>query len=290
MRKFLVLLFALMLVSSLPAYSYATQTYETPDTVWGDSSLGWARTRDFNNYDDIHINTLNPHNDSRSVMIPLVDTMPFGQLHWWLLYCKSSFWTNGICTDSVFIHDQFGYGSEVSYWFYIPAGAPIDSFIVFNRDSDWSWCTFGKYMPGDLTFGAWNNLIAPCPETIANGDTIDLPIIQFDIWIYTDSLLLNPSCTLYMDDVESRLGGIEEEVAASALTIGTSINSIKFSMTNSEPVVVSCFRIDGSKVFETAGTADAGSNEVSVGNLPAGVYIVRVIGRSCSGTGKLLIM
>ncbi len=280
-----------MLVSSLPAYSYGVKTFETG--AWGDSAVGFTTLRDFLNYDDIQLNTLNPHNGSRSAMVPLVDTMPFGQLHWWLILCKSAYWTNGICTDSVFMHDQVDFSSEVVWWLYIPAGAPIDSVIAMNRDSDWSWCDFGQYMPGDLIFGGWNELIAPIPEFRASdGSPMDLPIIQFDLWIYTDSLLLNPSCTLYLDDVETRdttSGGIAD-IVASALTIGTSINSIKFSMTNSEPVVVSCFRIDGSKVFETAGKANAGSNEVSVGDLPAGVYIVRVIGRSCSGTGKLLIM
>ncbi len=291
MRSLCALCFILLTNSVLANVGPGGYPQDFESGEWGDSAIGWAATRDFNNYNDIQINTLNPFNGNRSVMLPLVDTMPFGQLHWWLLYCKSAYWTNGLCTDSAFMHKGFVYGTEVSYWFYIPAGAPIDSFIVFNRDSDWSWCTFGKYMPGDLTFGAWNNLIAPTPETLANGDTIDLPIIQFDVWIFTDSSLLNPSCTLYMDDI--RAGnkdgiGIPKKGSGVLSVSKSSINFIEYSLSASAHILIEIFNLSGQKVaVEVPGGQFEGPHKIYV-DLPAGIYLVGITAGKEKGFGKFI--
>ncbi len=279
-----------MLVSSLPASGYKTQTFEYG--AWGDSIWGWQTTRCFNNYNDIHFTTNIVHTGNQSVMLPLIDTMPWWCGNWWLLYCKSYFLTNGICTDSVFMHDQFGYGSEVSYWFYLPTGAPIDSILVFNRDTDWAWCPFGKYLSTDLTFGAWNELIAPCSETLANGDTVNLPILQFDCWIYTDSNFPNPACTLYMDDVTSRdakTGITPPEKGQVVLNIpDNSINCIEYSLSLSAHILIEIFNLSGQKVaVKVPGKQSEGSHRIYV-DLPSGIYLVEITADKVKGFGKFI--
>ncbi len=295
MKKLLffnLILLVIMLVSSLPASGYKTQTFEYG--AWGDSIWGWRGTRGFNDYNDNHFTTIMAHTGNQSLMLPLFDTMGFNWMCWWLLYCKSSFWTNGICTDSVFLHEDFGYGSEVSYWIYVPTGAPVESILVFNRDSDWTWCDLGKYMPGDLTFGAWNELIAPCNEITASGDTIDLPILQFDLWIFTDSNLMNPACTLYMDDVTSRdakTGIMPPEKDQVVLNIpDNSINCIEYSLSSSAHVLIEIFNLSGQKVaIEIPGKQSEGLHKIYV-DLPAGIYLAKITADKETGVSKFILV
>ncbi len=291
MRKLLffsLIILVIMLVSSLPASGYKTQTFEYG--AWGDSIWGWQATRSFNDYNDIHFTTNIVHTGNQSVMLPLIDTMPWWHTSW-VLYCKSAYWSNGICTDSVFMH-EVSLGDEVEYWIYIPAGAPIDSFIVFVRDSDWRWALENNYQAGDLTFDAWNRIVAPISDTNYAGDPIRLPLLEFDVWIWTDSALpQNPACTLYMDDITTQpsTGITTPEKGQVVLNIpDNSINCIEYSLSSSAHILIEIFNLSGQKVaVEVPGKQLEGPHKIYV-DLPSGIYLVEITADKIKGFGKFI--
>jgi hypothetical protein len=294
LRKFLLLLCVLMLVVSLPTLAKKTQDFETG--AWGDSAWGWATTRDFNRGAGSWITFTNAiaHGGSQSVMLPLVDTMPMGlgALHLYLMYCKSAFWSNGICNDSVFMHEDIGIGDSLWSWFYCPASAEVDSIIFFARDSNWGWCVQSIYQYEDLTMDAWNCLTCVISDSItgASPRPTALPMVQYDIWMYVDSMYMNSNCTLYVDDISTLERGAGVVEGPDGMVLTASINSVKLSLSKSALVTLSIYNVLGQKEYEAAGTVDAGDTDVELGDLANGVHIVKVVsGAGSTKLAKLII-
>ncbi len=290
MRKFFTL-FILILFSSLSISAKGVQDFEFG--AWGDSIWGWAQPRcgrcgDYN----IEIVTDKAYSGFRSARLPLVDTAPYSLSHWWLLYCKSAYWSNGICADSVFMHENVEIGDSIFYYLYCPDATTIDSFVFFVRDSGWRWSIRDIYQYTDLTKNAWNGLISHITNTSDDsGLPMRLPLLQFDFWIYTDSNCPNPGCTLYIDAIstDGPVSGIT--INPDKINLETSINNINFILDEPAHVLLSIYNLTGIKVTEIVpGRLTAGAHSIPVENLPTGIYIVRGVFGQVKLTGKLLII
>ncbi len=250
--------------------------YDTPaDSIWP-----WAATRDFNRYNDIKVVTDRAYSGTHSVQLPLIDTLGgVGALSLWLLYCNEFL-------------DQATWGDSIWYYLYIPAGAPVDSICAFTRDSDWTWSIFSIYQNSDLAMDAWNELICIVSDTTSGGDTIDLPIIQCDLWIYTNSSVANPACTLYLDSITFGWDGSGIELPQKNEGIlkitKNSINCIEYSLISSAHILIEIFNLSGQKVaVKVPGRQLEGPHRIYV-DLPAGIYLAKITADKEKGVSKFI--
>ncbi len=293
MRRFFIL-FILILFSSLPMFARGVQDFEYGK--WWDSTWGWSRLRcnPCANW-EIKIVTDKAYSGAQSVQIPLIDTGDsFDDEYWWVLYCKSAYWSNGICKDSVFMHENVEIGDTIFYYLYCPDVTTIDSFVFFVRDSGWRWSIRDIYQYTDLTKNAWNELICCITDTNDSGLPMRLPIIHFDFWLYTDSAAPTPpgpGCTLYLDAIstDGPVSGIT--INPDKINLETSINNIDFILDEPAHVLLSIYNLMGIKVTEIVpGRLTAGAHSIPVENIPAGIYIIKGVFGQVKLTGKLLII
>ncbi len=288
MRRFFIL-FLLILFSSLSISAKRIQDFEYGE--WGDSTWGWKESRFFVNNNDMKFVTDKAYSGSQSIMLPLIDTIPFGGIRMWLLYCKSAYWTNGICKDSVFMHENVEIGDSIFYYLYCSPSAPIDSIVLYVRDSDWRNSIYDIYQYDNLTMDAWNELICYITDTNVEGLPMRLPLLQFDFWFWTDMGVYPFVCTLYIDAIstDGPVSGIT--INPDKINLETSINNINFILDEPAHVLLSIYNLTGIKVTEIVpGRLTAGAHSIPVENLPTGIYIVRGVFGQVKLTGKLLII
>ena len=228
----------------------------------------------------------------------------------WLLMCKAKW--NGMVNalDTLFL-PGIKAGDTLYYYLFVPCGAPIDSIFIFERDSIWNQDPKAYYFPEDLTFGAWNELKSGVSDVGGDNGTTPLlfPLIQVDFEIHTDSSLnhpgMSPACTLYFD-CPSSLGpvseyadtagqreacaGVEmpEQGSGAVIVPKTSINCVEYETKIMAPVAIQVFDAAGRRQLQIApGIQPAGKYSIPL-ELPAGVYLVRVVAGKEVETGKVI--
>jgi hypothetical protein len=301
LRNFLVLLFVVMLLSSLSALAkdaFSFEPYEYADSVL--PSTAYEGMEPF----------ITGYRDSRASDFSIVEG-----IKWWhgthsIQMCMTHTGTKwNIMAKNAVIGSQpenrdtsFLIGVEnrdtIYYYVYIPWNAHIDSIFIFVRNQDWAHDGHTTYYPQNLRFGRWNEL----KDGISDDFEITTGIIQSDFEIHTNPEVNPPACTLYFDAISSKgrvpprftdttgQAGVEmPEPGAGAVTITKgSINCVEYSINASEPVIVQVFDLTGRKELEIpVGMQSAGTYSIPL-NLRAGVYITRVATITGEATGKVI--
>ncbi len=273
MKRYLVLMSLVILVCSLPIFAKATYDFENGVNPFSGDP-------DANNWCPISVIEISSNEaweGDSSLMIVLDDPGTTGKMKWAFAA------TNDPLTENL----ELGVDT-VFFWLYLPSGYDEDMnyFQPFLQDASWGWS--GNYQDWDeLPKDEWH-----CNWCAIPSSGLTLPIIRAGIEFL--SSVEEPGCTVYIDLVSSvsREGGsgIELITDPGKVTLETSINSIKFVIDEPTPVLLSVYNLMGAKMVEIApGEMTAGPHEFSV-DLPAGMYIVKLVAGQVRATNRLLIL
>ena len=195
--------------------------------------------------------------------------------------------------ESEFLED-LNTGDTVFYALYLnephDPDTAINVFKMFGKHgSDWTWAEDANgnvwsipgtcaNLPNDtVKYGRWNLLTFVVPDI---GEDIWQQIgicINFNVSISSENTY-SENDTIYFDAITSygRLSGID--ITKGNLSLPkTSIGSIKYSLSNTTPVLIEAFDLTGRKVLsEAPGFQGTGDHELKVDNLATGIYIVKV--------------
>jgi hypothetical protein len=307
LRKFLVLLFIVMLLSSLSAFAkdaFSFEPYEYPDSVLPSTDYEGMEPfitgyRDSKPEDFSIVEGKKWWHGTHSVQI----SMTHEAIRWNIMAKNKRISGQVESLDTTFLTD-LDYGDTIYYYLYIPWNAHIDSIFIFVRNYDWDHEEHTVYHTSDLHYGRWNELKDGISRNNTAGDPFDKidSIIQSDFEIHTSPLVNPPACTLYWDAPSSKgrvpprftdttgQAGVEmPEQGAGAVTVTKgSINCVEYSINASEPVIVQVFDLTGRKQLEIpVGMQSAGTYSIPL-NLRAGVYITRVAAITGEATGKVI--
>lgn len=280
MKKFIVLLFVLTVLCALPGFAKATYNFETEDQ---DSVL--VPSSDDPHFTIFSRTSDNVYEGDYAMMYVLEDTSAEGSGGTaWEVHTPDQ--EDPLITDLEFMTDT------IFFWMYLPdVGAGVMDFIQpFTQDANWAW--HGAWQEySSATLDAWDCYPVVVDSVDWETNPRELPLVRAGVEF--GSIETNPGCTVYVDLVssESRGGGsgIELITDAGEVTLEASINIIKFSLDKPTPVLVSVYNLMGAKVAEKApGGMSAGSHEIPV-DLPAGMYIVKLVAGQVKATGKLLV-
>jgi len=223
----------------------------------------------------------------------------------WLIFAKNARESGQTeALDSTFLHD-LDIRDTMYYYLYVPWNAPIDSIFIFVRDLSWNQEVHTIYHASDLHFGRWNELKDGISDTtipgFGNGVPFTTPLIQSDFQIDTKAGVV-PACTLYFDCPSSKgrvpssyvdttgQSGIEmpEQGAGAVTIVKSSINCVEYAINVNAPVMVQVFDLTGRKQLEIpVGIQSVGTYSIPL-NLPAGVYLTRVVAGAEEVTGKAI--
>lgn len=280
MRKFIAMLVVIILVCSLSALAKTSYDFETPDqggVLVPNPDAGYftiyERTSDM------------AYQGSYSMMYVLDDTSAGGTGgEKWEIRTVSQ--TDPLITDVEFMIDT------IFFWMYLPdVGSGVMSWVQpFTQDVAWRW--HGNYQSySSASLDQWDCYPVHIDTLMWDGVTKrELPLkragVEFGATDYA------PGCTVYIDAVssESRNAGITIVKDPDKVTIETSINTIKFSLDEPTPVLLSVYNLMGAKVAEIVpGTMSAGSHEMVI-DAPAGMYIVKLVAGGVVKKSKLIIL
>lgn len=277
MRKVLVLVSIVVIACSLTALAKATYNFETADQ---DSVF-----IPHQDYFTIYERTSNKvHEGSYAMMYVLDDTSAAGTggTTWWIRTADS---LDLLFEDLEFMIDT------IFFWMYLPdVGSGVINFVQpYTQCSLWRW--HGAYQSySSASLDQWDCY----PVVINNLDWRDsvrqLPLKRAGVEFGTT--VSQPGCTVYIDLVssESRGAGIELITDPDKVTLEASINTIKFSLAEPTPVLLSVYNLIGAKVAEIApGVMSAGPHEVAI-NVSAGLYIVKIVAGGVKKTSKLIVL
>ena len=278
MKRCFAILIALFLVCSLTSFAKATYSFEAED----DDSILVPNP-------DVGYFTIYERTDAMSydgdyaMMYVLDDTSAEGTGgEKWEIRTHDE----DLLDDLEFMDDT------IFFWMYLPdVGAGVMNWVQpFTQDVEWRW--HGAYQSySSASLDQWACYPVHIDTLMWDGTTKrELPLnragVEFGATNY------DPACTVYIDLIssESRPSGIELITDPGKLIIESSINSIKFSLVEPTPVLLSVYNLMGAKVSEIApGGMSAGPHEVSV-NLPNGMYIVKIVAGKVRETSRLLIL
>jgi hypothetical protein len=208
--------------------------------------------------------------------------------------------------DTTFL-DDLDIGDTIYYYLYVPWNAHIDSIFLFVRNTAWAHEEHTVYYPSDLHYGRWNELKDGISKNNTDGDPFELPLIQSDFEIHTNPDVNPPACTLYWDCPSSKgkvparftdtagQAGIEmPEPGDGKVNVAKgSINSIEYVINTAAhtPVMIQAFNLAGQKKLEIpVGIQAPGTYSFPITNLPAGVYLIRVVAGEDEGYGKAICL
>jgi hypothetical protein len=272
MKKMFVLLGIVVLLCSLTALAKATYDFE-------DGVNPFIGNADPNNWCPISVMEISSNQaweGDSSLMIVLDDPGATGKMKW-------AFATN---SDPLIEDLELGVDT-IFFWLYLPDGYDevMNNVQPFTQDGNWSWT--GNYQDWDgLPKDEWH-----CNWCVTSASA-QLPIRRAGIEFV--SAVEEPNCTLYVDLVSSvsREGGsgIELITDPGKVVLEASINTIKFSLDEPAPVLLSVYNLMGAKVAEIApGAMSAGPHEMVI-DAPAGMYIVKLVAGKITKKSKLIIL
>jgi hypothetical protein len=305
LRKFLAV-FVLVFVFALPIFAKYMYDFEEP---WPDTLTTIAPWIPYRDLDTSCVSVVENVKWFSSFGHHAVEIRLNKVGKMWLVFLVAKWQAGYNARDTLFLKD-LAPGDTIYYYWYIPCGAPIDSFFIFERDSMWGRDYYSYYFPEDLTFGAWNELKDGISEMRNNGsEPMLFPLIQIDCEFHTDSMLKHngvaPNCTLYFDCPSSmgpvsayadtagqreNCAGVEmPKQGSGAVSVPkTSINCLEYETKVMAPVAIQVFNAAGRKQLEIVpGVQPAGKYSIPL-ELPAGVYLVRVVAGKEVETGKII--
>jgi hypothetical protein len=279
MKKFVCVVMLLAMLCSLPAFAKATYDFETAgeeDKIVLEESYFTISERSSDE----------ASSGDYSVKIVIDDTSASGSGG-----AKWTFRVAGYDGDPI-LQDITSKDDTFFVYLYLPdVGTGVMDYLQpYIQADDWGWISTYHGWDG-LPKDQWDCYWVAFEDTNNNGSSITLPYKKLGVEF--GSIESEPACTIYVDylSTEQRgTSGIELITDPAKVTIESSINSIKFSMNESTPVLVSVYNLMGAKVAEKApGGMAAGSHEISV-DLPNGMYIVKLVAGHVKKTGKLLMI
>jgi hypothetical protein len=273
MRKLLVLVSIVVIACSLTALAKATYDFE-------DGVNPFIGNADPNNWCPISVMEISSNQSwegDSSLMIVLDDPGETGKMKW------------AFAADNDPLTENLELGVDtVFFWLFLPEGydEDMDKVQPFVQDASWAWS--GNYQD-------WNGL--PKDEWHCNwcaipSSGLTLPLRRAGVEF--TSFVAEPACTVYVDLVSSvsREGGagIELITDPGKVILEASINTIKFSLDEPTPVLLSVYNLVGAKVAEIApGAMSAGPHEMVI-DAPAGMYIVKLVAGKITKKSKLIIL
>jgi len=316
LKKFLTVLFVIVFFLSLKALAkdafsfedkeYAKK-YPNPDSIPSDIDAMKPFTTGYRNSlpeDFSRVEGAKTYHGSHAIQL----TMTHEGTRWLIFAKNARESTQADALDSTFLHD-LDIGDTLFYYLYVPWNAPIDSIFIFVRALDaggtWTQDVHTVYHASDLHFGRWNELKDGISDTtvtgFGNGEPFPTPLIQSDFQIDTRAGVV-PACTLYFDCPSSKgrvpseyidttgQAGIEmPEPGDGAVKVAKgSINCVEYAIGVVAPVMVQVYDLTGRKQLEIpVGIQSAGTYRIPL-NLPAGVYLTRVVAGEEEVTGKVI--
>ncbi len=280
MKKYLAFLIMLILLCSLPGFAKATYSFETEDEdsiLIPNPDVGY-----FTIYERVDAME---YEGEYSMMYVLDDTSAAGTGgEKWEIRTSDA----ALLADLEFMVDT------IFFWMYLPdVGAGVMNWVQpFTQDVEWRW--HGAYQAySSASLDQWACYPVHIDTLMWDGSTKrELPLnragVEFGATNY------DPACTVYIDLVSSvsREGGsgIELVTDPDKVILEASINTIKFSLEEPTPVLLSVYNLMGAKVSEIApGGMNAGPHEIPV-NLPNGMYVVKIVAGKVRETSRLLIL
>jgi hypothetical protein len=280
MKKYLSLLMGLILVYSVSTFAKATYSFESEDeALLFVPNPGTAYFTIYERTDAM------AYDGDYSMMYVLDDTSAEGTGgEKWEIRSSDPDLLSGLefMVDTIF------------FWMYLPdVGEGVMNWVQpFTQDAQWRW--HGAYQSySSASLDQWACYPVHIDTLMWDGSTKrELPInragVEFGATNY------EPGCTVYIDLVSSvsREGGsgIELITDPAKIILEASINTIKFSLAEPTPVLLSVYNLLGAKMAEIApGGMNAGPHEVSV-NLPNGMYIVKIVAGQVKDSKRLLVI
>lgn len=278
MKKYLVLMGLVLLVCTLPIFAKATYSFETEDEdsiLVPNPDVGY-----FTIYE--RTNAMSCDGDY-AMMYVLDDTSAEGTGgEKWEIRTHDE----DLLADLEFMVDT------IFFWMYLPdVGAGVMNWVQpFTQDVEWRW--HGAYQSySSASLDQWACYPVHIDTLMWDGSTKrELPLnragVEFGATNY------DPACTVYIDLIssESRPSGIELITDPDKVILEASINTIKFSLAEPTPVLLSVYNLMGAKMAEVApGGMSAGRHEFNV-DLPNGMYVVKIVAGKVRETSRLLIL
>jgi hypothetical protein len=278
MKKYLSLLIVLILVYSVSTFAKATYSFESE----GDDSIFIAAEGYFN----VERSSDMAYSGDYSLRVILEDTTGGGGGTEWNVY-TARYDDDSLNTDITFNDDT------LFVYMYLPdvGSGVMENIQPFTQDNNWAWYGNQQGWDGLPNKDQWDCYFTVIADVDYQSNPRELPIKRSGVQF--KSFATEPGCTLYIDRISTRDrsgSGIELITDPSKVILETSINTIKFSLAEPTPVLLSVYNLMGAKVSEIApGGMSAGPHEVSV-SLPNGMYIVKIVAGKVRETSRLLIL